>query len=705
MENTTITMPVDRLSYSSMTQLLRNPIIFKMKYILGIYDSKTGVSGMVGKACHEALKLYYSGNKNMPVSADPVLARGEAMQFGLEYLANQNDNYIEYGKTGTREQMLKTYTQAMNFYFSEEPEYNEILFCEEKMTTEAKTIYDEVLPLPITGSADLVHRTVNGDVEIIDTKFVKTFTDYDTEDYVKIVQGEFMFHLLKGATGIEAKRMIFREVKTSENKDGTPQVRDWAIPFNHEPYHIIFYNLFKDCVKYLSNDPVFLPNLSDMFDGEQAGLIYAQGLINADMSDVEVMHKVRDVAFTTKKFISSRLDNVINTNLLPEEKIKMRLAEFGIPVEPVEKQEGASVIQYRFKVSAGIPMSRFKKHKDDIARAIEAEGEVNIIAPIPGTSLVGVEVARSDRRAMKLSETHLVPGTLSIPIGSDIYGNNVTLPLNQMPHLLVAGATGSGKSYFLHTAIEALTKQMEPGELELILIDPKRVELKKFVGRPHVNRPLIFEYDDAVRTLLYLTDEMERRYKIFEKSKKDITNIDEYNKGKRTNKMSYIVTVIDEFGDFMMRSKMEEKKKKRTNISPKSMDKDSLISAIYSRGYTDFDENASKSTLLDIVNKLDEKNELKRDDADIEFLIIRLAQMARAVGIHLILATQRPSVDVITGIIKANFPTRIALTTSSMTDSKVILDQPGAEKLSGKGDLLLMSHLKTGITRLQGYYV
>lgn len=713
----TITLPISKLSYSSLTQLLRNPIIFKMKYILGVYETKVGVSGMIGRAGHEALKTYYGANPEVKVPKDnKPEAIAIAKETGLKYLADQNDNYIDYGKTGSREQMLKGYAQAMDFYFAEEPEYHEILMVEEKMTADVRTVNGDLLPLPLTGIPDLVHKRKDGAVEIIDTKFVTNFTPYEDEetkqpfeDYIKIIQAQFMYHLLLAAKGIKAERILFREIKrtlNSKDQAGKPQVRDYAIPFDHEPYRIIFYNLFRDVVEFLSQPkPIFLPNLSDNFDGEQAGLIYAQGLINADMSDVEVMHKVRDVAFTTKKFVTSRLDSEENKDLLPEEKIKVRLGEFGIPVEPVETKFGASLTQYRFKVSAGVRMSTIKKHKDDIAMALGAKGNVNIVAPIPGTTLVGVEVDNENRTMVALAPSDFQSGTLMLPIGVDVHGNHIRVPLDEMPHLLIAGATGSGKSVLLNCIITALTEQMQPSEMEMVLIDPKRVELSAFADKPHLKEKVIYEYEDAVRVLIRLKDEMERRYAILEKAHKH--NISEYNMSRRSNakQLPYIVVVIDEFADLIIRASIEEKKRKVPAYRQKS--RAWLYKEIIEKrklGNAQQFQRFNKQELVEFLEENDVANELNRPDANVELLLVRLAQMARAVGIHLIIATQRPSVDVITGLIKANFPTRIALTTASPTDSTIILGVPGAEKLSGKGDMLFSSPSAKGIQRLQGFY-
>jgi len=731
-----IQLPVDKLSYSGLTQLLRNPLIFKLKQILGVYDSKRGVSAMIGGACHEALKFYYGGNKDLSVPVDIDERRSDAMEVGLQYLDDMDDAYIKYGKTGSRESMLEGYTKAMQIYFAEEPEYifENIPMCEEKMEAEIKNHDGQVFPLPAVGVPDLVYQNAPGDVDIIDTKFVKSFTSYENddgephEDYIKIIQAKFLDYLLRSTKGIQAKRVIFREIKRTTNKDGGAQIRDYVIPLDHEPYDIIFINLYADVVKVVSNpNTIYLPNLSDPFDGEQAGLLYAQGLLTSDMSDVEVMHKVKDVALVSKKFVASRLDKIENKNLLPEEKIKLRLAEFGIPVEPVETKVGASVTQYRFKVSAGISMGKFAKHKADIARAIEAKGEIRILAPIPGTSLIGIEVPSEVRTAAKLEKKHYNMGTLSLPIGVDVHGEPVFIKLNEAPHLLVAGSTGSGKSIALHVFLTALTKQMPVDTMDLILIDPKRVELVAFAKDKHLQGgKVIYKHEDAIRALMALVKEMDERYEILEKvGKRDIQEYNAIAGAKAITLMPYKVVVIDEFADFMLRSKIEEKKTKVPTYSSKT--KAWLHKALKKRANKNGEfflpaENPlfegettkhkvhpardyDKDSLAEILENLDSMDDINSDEANIELLTVRLAQLGRAAGIHLILATQRPSVDVITGLIKANFPTRIALTTSSMADSIVIMGEPGAEKLSGKGDMLLMHPGLNGRTRLQGFMI
>ncbi len=695
-----IKLPIDKLSYSSLTQLLRNPLIFKLKEILKVYDTKMSVSGTIGSAVHESLKFYYGGNKDFPCPKNPNEARPLAKEFGLKWLSEQSDDNIRYGKTGSREDLYKGFTQSMDFYFAEEPEYHEILIVEEKLEGELKTYDGDTLPIPAVGKPDIVVRQKNGDIEIIDIKTTIKFTDYTNEDgephedYMKIMQAMFMDHLLIASKGLHAKRVIFREVKRTVNSKenaGKPQLRDWVVPLDHEPYRIIFYNLYKDVVKFLMNDPIFLPNFSDQFDGEHSGFIYAQGLINADMSDVEVVHKVRDIAFASKKFVSSRLDSAINKDLLPEERVKVKLAEFGIPIEPVETKKSASVVQYRFKVSAGVRMTTIQKHHADIVKALEVKGDVRILAPIPGTSLLGIEVENAKRSAAILSKEYLTQNTLTIPIGLDVNDEVVKVPLNAMPHLLVAGTTGSGKSTFLHSTLHALTEQMKPEDMRLILIDPKRVELASFKKKPHLEGKVIYEYEDAVKALLKLVDEMEDRYRKLEDA--EVRDIMEYNAGRRSaaNKLPYIVMVVDEFSDFMIRSRSEAKKKRKVDYDV--LDINELVEVADKVGIKIPGRISRKA----IVEALD-----RYDSADVELLIVRIAQMARAVGIHLILATQRPSADVITGLIRSNMPTRISFSTASAVESGVI-GIPGADKLAGKGDALFSYPQNRGIVRLQGF--
>ncbi|MBN2885038.1 DNA translocase FtsK 4TM domain-containing protein [Patescibacteria group bacterium] len=331
------------------------------------------------------------------------------------------------------------------------------------------------------------------------------------------------------------------------------------------------------------------------------------------------------------------------------QKIKHTLENFGITVEMAETKVGPTVTQYTFKPAEGVKVSRIITLNNDLSLALAAH-PIRIEAPIPGQSLVGIEVPNKTKAVVGLREIledkvftnrkH----NMMIALGKDVSGTSWIYDLTRMPHLLVAGATNSGKSVCLNTIIISLLYQNNPDDLRFIMIDPKRVELPAYNGIPHLLTPVITEVSKTINALKWCLNEMDRRYDVLNKAGKK--NIQSYNEAKPEEKLPYIIFIIDELADFMMTSGKE-----------------------------------------------------------MEAAIIRLAQMSRAVGIHLILATQRPSVDVITGLIKANVPARIAFSVTSLVDSKTILDVSGAEKLLGQGDMLLTTAELSKPKRIQGAYV
>lgn len=339
-------------------------------------------------------------------------------------------------------------------------------------------------------------------------------------------------------------------------------------------------------------------------------------------------------------------DDILMANA---EKIKKKLIQFGIDVVMHEVNVGPTVIQYTLKPNEGVKLSKITSLKNDMALALAAE-RIRIEAPIPGKSLVGIEVPNPYRAIVYLREILESAqftdsrSKLTLPLGRDVSGKPIIASLDTMPHLLIAGATGSGKSVAMNVFLISMLYQNSPKDLKLIMIDPKRVELGSYNSIPHLLTPVIQDPEKASIALRWVVAEMSRRYT--ELSNHRVRNLAEYNEIKKISKMPRIVVVIDELADLMMTSSKE-----------------------------------------------------------VEASICRIAQMARAVGIHLIVATQRPSVDVITGLIKANIPTRISFAVSSSIDSRTILDGVGAEDLLGKGDML---YLPTGMNkpvRVQGIYI
>ncbi len=331
--------------------------------------------------------------------------------------------------------------------------------------------------------------------------------------------------------------------------------------------------------------------------------------------------------------------------------IKRTLEHFGIPVEMGEVNIGSSVTRYAVKPAEGVKLSKIVNLHNDLALALAAH-PIRIEAPIPGKSWVGIEVPNKACMVVRLrnllqENSFQESGFLAFAIGRDVAGGSVVANLAKMPHLLIAGATGSGKSVSIHAFMVSLLFKNTPDTLRLILIDPKRVELSIYNDVPHLIAPVIIEGKRAIMSLKWAVQEMEHRYEmLLEEKARDIDTYNQKMTAQKKEFMPYIVIVIDELADLM----------------------------------------ASFGKVV-------------------EAYIVRLAQMSRAVGIHLVVSTQRPSVDVITGLIKANIPSRMALQVVSQIDSRTILDTMGAEKLLGNGDMLYLAQDASKPKRLQGVYV
>ncbi len=329
--------------------------------------------------------------------------------------------------------------------------------------------------------------------------------------------------------------------------------------------------------------------------------------------------------------------------------IEKTLKNFGVTVSMMDINVGPTVTQYTLKPDTGIKLNKITNLSNDLALALAAH-PIRIEAPIPGKALVGIEIPNKSvsivrlRRLLETESFEKRKSNLIVVLGRDVAGSAVYANLDTMPHLLVAGSTGSGKSVCINSILLSLLYQNSPRDLRLILIDPKQVELPLYNGIPHLYTPVVTRTDKAVNALKWTVSEMQRRYNIFqEKKQRDIRS---YNRAFRKEKLPYLVIVIDELAQLMTISRNE-----------------------------------------------------------VEGSIVQLAQLARATGIHLVVATQRPSVDVITGLIKANITSRIAFTVSSQVDSRTILDMSGAEKLLSKGDMLYQASDVSKPKRIQGAYI
>jgi S-DNA-T family DNA segregation ATPase FtsK/SpoIIIE len=339
--------------------------------------------------------------------------------------------------------------------------------------------------------------------------------------------------------------------------------------------------------------------------------------------------------------------------------LEKKLEDFGVNGQVVAVSPGPVVTTYEYEPAPGVKINKVANLSDDLALALRATS-IRIVAPIPGKAAIGIEVPNAVREMVKFKEVvassafEKSKSKLTLCLGKDIVGVPVAAELDKMPHLLIAGATGTGKSVALNGMICSLLYKARPDEVKLIMVDPKRIELSNYDGIPHLITPVVTDAKKATNALYWAVREMERRYERL--SERKARNIKQYNQkleaekapaaGGDTEKLPYIVIIIDELADLMM---------------------------VASR--------------------------------DVEVALTRLAQMARAAGIHLILATQRPSVDVLTGIIKANFPTRLTFQVSSKTDSRTIIDANGAENLLGSGDMLFLPPGTAKLQRIHGPFI
>lgn len=380
----------------------------------------------------------------------------------------------------------------------------------------------------------------------------------------------------------------------------------------------------------------------------------------------EIEHSINEIGETVKKeylFPSMDLLNVNSKLKLKNEdkkdlienanKLEETLSNFGVDAKVVQVTKGPSVTRFELQPSPGVKVSKIVNLQDDIALGLAANG-VRMEAPIPGKAAIGIEVPNKKqspvflREVLDSKEFTNTNKNLAFALGKDITGKCIVGDLSKMPHMLIAGATGSGKSVCINSLIISLLYKYSPEQVKLLMVDPKVVELSVYNGIPHLLIPVVTDPKKAAGALNWAVNEMNKRYNLFSQMK--VKNIESYNKlfdkGEIQEKLPYIVVIVDELADLMM-------------ACPN----------------------------------------------DVEDYICRLAQMARAAGMHLIIATQRPSVDVITGVIKANIPSRVSFAVSSGTDSRTILDQVGAEKLLGRGDMLYYPIGENKPVRVQGAFI
>ncbi len=349
---------------------------------------------------------------------------------------------------------------------------------------------------------------------------------------------------------------------------------------------------------------------------------------------------------TQNNQVTEKIDKDVYLKI--SKQLEQKLKNFGVSGKVVGISPGPVVTTYEYSPAPGIKINKIVSLADDLALGLRAQS-VRVVGSVPGKSALGIEIPNEVRQVVYIRDLlasehfHNNKAKLGIVLGLDVIGHPTIADLARMPHLLIAGATGAGKSVAINAIIASILFNATPEEVRFLMIDPKRIELSGYEGIPHLLHPVVVEPKLASRALLWAVREMERRYRLMEEAK--VKGFDSYNESA-SEKLPYIVVIVDELADLMM-----------------------------------------------VASK------------DVETAIARLAQMARAAGIHLIIATQRPSVDVLTGLIKANFPTRIAFKVSSKVDSRTIIDTSGAEHLLGMGDMLYMPPGSSAIQRVHGAYI
>ena len=707
--------PVNHYSASSMIKFSTNQILFKILYMnRDKFETTRGISGIIGTAFHKAMEVYMGGVDEMKPSSEE-----EAIQFGMNVgmnlLENYPDGFINYSKTITNKQKaFDLFSFAFTSYVTEMPYRPETVIGTEEEIEEAIDVDwrgDRLqLPVPLKGYIDRIERE-DGKLKIRDYKTCMSFSDGDKIDGAKILQAVVYYLLVYAKYGEEPYSVIFDETKMTKNKDGGKQVRQYEMVFaDNQLYFDFFFRFYQDMTRALNGEMVFVPNVQNMFDNEVSIIAYIHRLDEVE-EKVELMrkHKVSTLtdlllkemqsAGNMRKLLKTVEEHFIegkNMNyedMSTAEKIRNKLMEHGVMLKFNSEVEGSTVDLFRYEPSMSLKMSKIKAFASDVEQVLGVSG-VRILAPIPNSTLVGFEVPRTERTFPN------VPGGegFDVAIGQTIMGEPRRFDIRSAPHMLVAGASGSGKSVFLNALIEQLFRIPNA---DLYLYDPKMVELAKYEGRA---KEYSHSPEGIMTGLLALEEEMDNRYQYMKE--KGVRNISETD-------MRYKFVVIDEFGDFIMSARDAQKGHAAAKYTSRSRPwliqevsrrtDGRMIIAVEQDGnkYTmaTITKGMTKDEIAEILERNDELNPLL--GVNVENILIRLAQKARACGIHFIIATQRPSVDVISGNIKNNFPTKVVFRTAKEIDSRIVIDDAGAEKLAGKGDMLFVGD--NGVERLQGY--
>ncbi len=522
-------------------------------------------------------------------------------------------------------------------------------------------VQDEAVPTPLHSEAlhpeqeEQDYLSFSSDENVDDVRYVEeTEGDFpvevDQEETIQEVEMDLETRIDMSTEEKSSNPASVEEPKRSESKPER----------SHLPFNVL---MLKQDKRSISKQPVAQKTaeaeMSKQSDSQSKGIVQAEQGNQASSSYQQMIEETnyrKGYQFPKVEYLVPPAEKVSSEDWLIQQRDRLddTLENFNVKAKVVKVTQGPSVTQFEVQPQPGVKVNKITNLTDDIKLSLAAK-DIRMEAPIPGKHTIGIEVPNHESRPVWISEVisseafQTSPSPLTAALGLDISGQAIVTDLGKMPHGLIAGATGSGKSVCINSILVSLLYKATPEELKLLLIDPKMVELAPYNHIPHLVSPVITDVKAATAALKWAVEEMERRYELFAHT--GVRNIKGYNDhakkhGQPQQALPYLVIVIDELADLMM-------------MSP----------------------------------------------ADVEEAICRIAQKARACGIHLLIATQRPSVDVITGLIKANVPTRVAFSVSSQVDSRTIIDTSGAERLLGKGDMLLLENGSSKPVRLQGTFV
>lgn len=591
------------LSHSAIMCFLNNQIQFKKRYIAKVYDEPSSPALVVGKAMHKMIEERLKG-QSIEV----------AIQSGLQEIENIADYEIDYGKTGSREKIIDQYQKLSTIVINELPTYDDILAIEDRVECELSIRNKKI---PMKGYIDLV-RDLGDTLEIVDWKSVTSYSDEDTENWAYLIQSWIYVQLIEFKYKKPVSRVVFKEIKKTINRDGMSQIKDYVLDRHGiEEANDVIGRVVKAVSDYVDNpDATYFPNPRDMLNGAQSMHIVAQ------MEGVTV----RTVHTTERREKFAPVNTVVAEDIADDsgsetERIMAKLVEFGVGGRIDEVVKSSAVDTYLLKPNRGVKMSKLASMGDDLSLALGSDA-VRVIAPIYGTQTVGIEVPheQSFPKFDGKATSH------QIPIGVDTMNNVIYDDIAKMPHMLIGGQTGSGKSVFIRNIIQSLNN------CEVDIIDMKGLDFED------LGKNIISEVSEALVLVKKLVHLMDERYK-----------------NKRVNAKRRVL-IIDEYADLVMQT---GKEKQEIGV---------------------FDENGKLKTK---TTTIDTRKQLETD-------LTRILQKGRAANINVIIATQRPSADIVAPIIKANCPVKACLRVATAKNSEIILDESGGERLLGKGDMLYL---------------